>query len=53
MKNTNKAYNKASNSFGAVKLGPVGMTVLVLCLPLIFMVATIGSAFLMLFGKNK
>tara|TARA_R110000765_G_scaffold116201_5_gene209329 strand:- start:417 stop:578 length:162 start_codon:yes stop_codon:yes gene_type:complete len=53
MKKTNKAYHKASNSFGAVRLGFVGTTILVLCLPLIFVVATIGSALTMLFGKKQ
>jgi len=38
--------------WGAVKLGPVGNILLVLALPLIFIVATIGSALSML-TKSK
>jgi len=38
--------------WGAVKLGPVGNTLLVLALPVIFIVATIGSALSML-TKSK
>jgi len=38
--------------WGAIKLGPVGNILLVLALPLIFIVATIGSALSML-TKSK
>ena len=35
------------------KLGTFGAIVLVIALPVIFIVATIGSAISMLFGKNS
>ena len=38
--------------WGAIKLGPVGNILLVLALPVIFIVATIGSALSML-TKSK
>lgn len=39
--------------YETVQLGPIGCTLLILALPFIFIVATIGSAISMLFSKKK
>lgn len=44
---------KIQEPWGAVKLGSVGNALLTISLPIIFIVATIGSAFAMLFSKKK
>jgi len=45
--------NRLTSKFEVVRLGRVAMTFFVFALPLIFVISTIGSSFMMLFCKKK